>query len=856
MRALWSSVIAPLLEACRPAVVVDFGGAGEDLQDALVQATREYESDVRDVRHPNLDLDAAPPPDLALVHCEPSWYAVTERLDRLAEAARAGGAPLALTLVHGVDWPTGRRDGVLTAVEDFLNRGDDGLELVHLPGLGGTGILLAKERLEGKRSEELVKLIEGWRFSPPALAQLAAVDAARVRGQAGFVELRSELEAMRAGMATQASAETAELRTRVEDLAARNAALAEALARRDAQLAGGEPDDEVGVGGADRSPLEQLEGQARLEGVAEAWGPIPRDRRNVLLATDEAGLPGEPEPFHAVVRAVAGAEQLCRCLWSLLDRTDRRLRLTLAIDNETTAEIRRLADAIAAAEPAVGIVEGAVDGASGWRMLVDSSVTFGHGTIRSLFSAAAKSPSKPVAAASADTLGTPRWAGPDALALLLAGAVHDGPGLSDLAAPCAVLPPAVPIAEPELVALGAVVEQPGAARHGLVPTLGWLDDALGDEQTLAEAIRERVREPLAIAYVLPGLPPEGSGGSHSVFQEALALRSCGIRVRVAVESEFAGGAALLYPAAADLIEGYDTPQALEAALDGFDVVVATEAPSAWLVAQHARRHPDVLGAYYVQDYEPLFSPERGPSADAAMLSYRQAADLLLFAKTHWIANVVGAAHGVPVAKVDPSLDTEVFHARGRREAPTAPIRVLAMIRPRTPRRQPLETLGALERIQRLLGDRVECLSFGCPIDEFDELQGKVDAVNVEHLGVLGREEVAEALRRCDLFLDLSIYQAFGRTGLEAMACGAVPILPGSGGTREFAVAGSNSLLLDDTADEEAVVASVEALVHDPERLGRLRANGIETAHSFSVTRAALSQYACFAAHFATRRSAS
>ena len=529
MRALWSPVIVPLLEACRPSVVVEFGGVGEDLAEALAQATHEYRSEVHAVRNSASELDTVAAPDFALIHCEPSWCAITERLDCLAGMARAEDAPLALTLIHGVDWPTGRRDGVLTAVEDFVNRGDNGLGLVHIPGLGGTALLVAKEHLESEQADELTKLIEGWRFKPQALAQLAAVDAARVRDRVRLIELQSELEAVRGGMATQASGEATELRARVDELAARNAVLAEALARREAQLSVPESNGEVDVEGpSDLSPIEQLEANAHLDGVAETWAPIPLDRRGILLGPDEKGPAQEPEWLHAVVWATGSADQLSLCLWSLLARADRKLRLTLVTSDETTEEITRLVSAIAAAEPAVSVVEGEVSDDSCWRMLMDTPVTFGHGAIRNLFTAAAKSPPKPTAAVSAGSLGIPPWAGPDAPALLLAGTVHDGPNVADLAASCVILPPGVPMGEPELVALGAVVERPGASRLGSLPTpLRWLDDAFGDEQTLAAAIREWVGEPLSVAYVLPGLPPEGSGGSHSIFQEALALRSCG-----------------------------------------------------------------------------------------------------------------------------------------------------------------------------------------------------------------------------------------------------------------------------------------------------------------------------------------
>jgi glycosyltransferase involved in cell wall biosynthesis len=52
---------------------------------------------------------------------------------------------------------------------------------------------------------------------------------------------------------------------------------------------------------------------------------------------------------------------------------------------------------------------------------------------------------------------------------------------------------------------------------------------------------------------------------------------------------------------------------------------------------------------------------------------------------------------------------------------------------------------------------------------------------------LSRSEVAALLRNSDIFLDLSDFQAFGRTAIEAMASGCIPVVPNKGGTDEFAI---------------------------------------------------------------------
>jgi hypothetical protein len=375
-----------------------------------------------------------------------------------------------------------------------------------------------------------------------------------------------------------------------------------------------------------------------------------------------------------------------------------------------------------------------------------------------------------------------------------------------------------------------------------------------------------------VAYLLPGLPPEGSGGSHSLVQEARGMRRLGAHARVCVPHSSLATATAVYanddqlfaPYPDDFIgAGGGSPAALagmHAAIGDANVVVATEYPSVDLLAVLARHRPQLLCAYYVQDYEPLFAPAQSSRADRALLSYRSLPELLLFAKTRWLCDVLHAAHGVQVAKVAPSLDRELFHAGGRSPW-TGTLRVTAMIRPRTPRRRPRATLLALAAIARALGDGVHILTFGCEHDSLHQLRADGDGdgdvseiVGHTHLGLLSRMQVAALMRRTDIFIDGSAYQAFGRTGLEAMACGAVPLLPRLGGVHEYARDDRNAVILAAGTPAE-ITAAVLALEHDTARLLRLSEAGIRAARSYSIERAARSQLLLFAAALAARGAA-
>jgi len=107
------------------------------------------------------------------------------------------------------------------------------------------------------------------------------------------------------------------------------------------------------------------------------------------------------------------------------------------------------------------------------------------------------------------------------------------------------------------------------------------------------------------------------------------------------------------------------------------------------------------------------------------------------------------------------------------------------------------------------------------------------------------------MRRCDVFVDGSAYQAFGRTGLEAMACGAVPVLPQLGGVHEYANDGENAAILADGSPEE-IAAAVVALAASPVRLAQLSEAGVRAAQRFSVAGAARSQLALFTETVAQR----
>ena len=347
--------------------------------------------------------------------------------------------------------------------------------------------------------------------------------------------------------------------------------------------------------------------------------------------------------------------------------------------------------------------------------------------------------------------------------------------------------------------------------------------------------------PFTVLFLLP----DGGigGGVHSIVQEAGGMRDLGVRAEVAVPDEQRNDYLRAYPTVDDSVfHFFDSRSRLPGYAASFDVVVATTFRSVALLREACEESPSILPAYYIQDYEPWFVRPGTPLEGEAKASYTMIPDALFFAKTEWLRETLKELHDIEVKKVNPSLDQSLYYPAFRTEDEDV-VRVVAMVRPKTPRRAPEETMRILKALKNEYGERVSATIFGCdPQDpRFTKLTKDFE---FENRGILRREEVAELLRSADVFLDLSKYQAFGRTGLEAMACGCATVLPINGGTSEYARDRENALLVD-TTDFDAMVHATRELMEDESLRRNLSKSATLTASGYNVRRAAISELVLF-----------
>lgn len=164
---------------------------------------------------------------------------------------------------------------------------------------------------------------------------------------------------------------------------------------------------------------------------------------------------------------------------------------------------------------------------------------------------------------------------------------------------------------------------------------------------------------------------------------------------------------------------------------------------------------------------PLFVLPDNPLWQEAFDSYTLIPNMTVFAKTDWIRNVITANHGIAVEKVCPSIDHDVYYPG--LDKSESQIWISAMVRPSSPRRAPDRTMRMLKNLVEIYVGRININVFGCSDEDIFNENLPRDFAHHNH-GVLSRNQVSALLRKSHLFIDLSDYMAFGRTGLEAMAC--------------------------------------------------------------------------------------
>lgn len=297
------------------------------------------------------------------------------------------------------------------------------------------------------------------------------------------------------------------------------------------------------------------------------------------------------------------------------------------------------------------------------------------------------------------------------------------------------------------------------------------------------------------------------GGIVSILQESLQMLKYGLHVAVSVPASAAKGQpmpliqAMLPNAGMGVIKSlirlhggstfYPHPYSADfnKIAQDYDIIVATYCMTMFSVEKACTLNATKMPAYYVQDYEPWtwdspFAPSSDPNnmwVTEARRSYiANEKRTFMIAKTRWTAQMVHKHHSLPVHRVVPSVDHEVYFPNqtevdlklsrsmmmrwSASSSSSSVFRILAMIRPTTPRRNPELTLEVALRLAHEFGERVEVLLFGSKREDMlqtrarlEQLKGSsphrsssffLEATNVSASAICSVSHVSLLLRTC------------------------------------------------------------------------------------------------------------
>ena len=316
---------------------------------------------------------------------------------------------------------------------------------------------------------------------------------------------------------------------------------------------------------------------------------------------------------------------------------------------------------------------------------------------------------------------------------------------------------------------------------------------------------------------------EKYGGVISVTQLVNDLILMGVDARVVVinpkkydEDIFLLTVPIIYESTDSMVEHFPMAK----------YIVATLWITTYYMVKIVERHKHLKPYYFIQDYELYFYDEKENEVRQKIID-TYGFPARRFAKTNWIIDKV-SVHGAHVHKVPPALDLEIFYPRDR--SPKDSFVILTMMRPSTKYRGFDSLVRVLTQIVRQNKD-VQIHTFGTGEQELREYSTPFQYVN--H-GRLAQAQLAQVYSNADLYVDFSTFHGFGRTALEAMACGTCCVLTNSGGVREYAVDGFNCLM-SAPGDIKSLVTNIQRIAFDRSLRETLVKNGLETVRKYERT---------------------
>lgn len=253
-----------------------------------------------------------------------------------------------------------------------------------------------------------------------------------------------------------------------------------------------------------------------------------------------------------------------------------------------------------------------------------------------------------------------------------------------------------------------------------------------------------------------------------------------------------------------------------------DIVIATHWTTAPWVSQILSQNKAQKGAYLLQDYESWFFPKSDTKSRSLVKdTYSMVGNKIV--KSSWLQDLI-QKDGYESKKIWLGMNLDIFYPRDIKK--NNKVTILAMARPRTPRRGFQVLIDAFS-ILKNKHNHLEIVLFG------DDLSKQEIPFKYINKGIISNQnQLAKLYSSANIFVDSSEFQGFGRTALEAMACHTACILTNVGGVIEYAQNEQNCLLIPPKQPME-IVAAVDKLLINSSLMERIMVGGTKTASQFS-----------------------
>lgn len=188
----------------------------------------------------------------------------------------------------------------------------------------------------------------------------------------------------------------------------------------------------------------------------------------------------------------------------------------------------------------------------------------------------------------------------------------------------------------------------------------------------------------------------------------------------------------------------------------------------------------------------------------------------------------------PLKVIETAVDTESYSPATSRPM-DGPVRLIAVSR-----LMPRKNLDVLVQAVRKLNSQrarvhLSLLGTGPEQGLLRSLAGDATQTGIELPGFVSEVEKISRLRRAEIFVQPSASEGLSRATVEAMACGAVPLVSDLRGVREPVEDGVTGFLIPDPASVNSLAESIEMAIVDRGRLREMSGAARDTAVArFSV----------------------